>query len=78
MSSTKASTKTYKASCHCGAFVYDVTTVSLDDAGTEVVRCNCSICMRNGYLLIYVPDGQIVFEKGGIEDLKVPCPLYDP
>lgn len=76
MSDTKAPTKTYKASCHCGAFKYDVTTASLDDASTEVSRCNCSICTRNGYLLIYVPNDQIVFEKGGIEDFKVACPHY--
>ena len=74
MSDTKALTKTYKASCHCGAFAYDVTTASLDDASTEVTRCNCSICMRNGYLLIYVPNDQVIFERGSIEGLKVPRP----
>jgi hypothetical protein len=71
MSDTAAPTQTYKASCHCGAFAYDVTTPSLNSESTEVVRCNCSICTRNGYLLIYVPNDQIVFTKGNIEDLKV-------
>ncbi|KAF9699855.1 hypothetical protein EKO04_002225 [Ascochyta lentis] len=36
MSDTQAPTQTYKASCHCGAFAYKVTTASLDDASTEV------------------------------------------
>ncbi|KZM27245.1 carbon-sulfur lyase [Ascochyta rabiei] len=58
MSDTQVPTQTYKASCHCGAFAYNVTTASLDNASTEVVRCNCSICTRNGYLLIYVPNDQ--------------------
>ena len=80
MSDTKAPTQTYKASCHCGAFAYNVATASLHDATTEVVRCNCSICLRNGYLLIYVPNDQITFASGQFEDFKVrnPCPLPTP
>lgn len=74
MSDTKAPNQTYKASCHCGAFAYNVTTASLADASTEVTHCNCSICARNGYLLIYVPNEQVVFEKGSIENLKVLWP----
>jgi hypothetical protein len=64
-------TQTYKASCHCGAFAYSVKTTSLDLESTEVVRCNCSICMRNGYLLIYVPNDDVTFTSGQFEDLKV-------
>lgn len=64
-------TQTYKASCHCGAFAYSVKTTPLDHESTEVVRCNCSICMRNGYLLVYVPSDDITFTSGQIEDLKV-------
>jgi len=63
-------TQTYKASCHCGAFAYSVKTTSLDLESTEVVRCNCSICMRNGYLLIYVPNDDVTFTSGQFEDLK--------
>lgn len=74
MSDTKVPNQTYKASCHCGAFAYSVTTASLADASTEVTNCNCSICARNGYLLIYVPNEQVVFEKGSIENLKVLWP----
>lgn len=67
-------TQTYKASCHCGAFAYSVKTTSLDLESTEVVRCNCSICMRNGYLLIYVPNDDVTFTSGQFEDLKVQHP----
>ncbi|KAG9201120.1 hypothetical protein B5807_01007 [Epicoccum nigrum] len=63
-------TQTYKASCHCGAFAYSVKTTSLDLESTEVVRCNCSICVRNGYLFIYVPNDDITFTSGQIEDFK--------
>ncbi|KAF3051958.1 hypothetical protein E8E11_008821 [Didymella keratinophila] len=70
MSDAETQTKTYKASCHCGAFAYDVTTAPLDTEDTEVVRCNCSICTCNGYLLIYVPDDNVTFTKGQFEDLK--------
>jgi len=67
-------TQTYKASCHCGAFAYSIKTTSLDLESTEVVRCNCSICMRNGYLLIYVPNDDVTFTSGQFEDLKVQHP----
>ena len=71
MSDTSAPSKTYRASCHCGAFAYDVTTADLENEKTEIVRCNCSICMRNGYLLVYVPNNNITFTSGQIGDLKV-------
>lgn len=75
MSDNKAPTQTYKASCHCGAFEYSVKTTSLDHESTDVVRCNCSICIRNGYLLIYVPNDDITFSSGRVEDFKVNCPF---
>lgn len=80
MSDTKAPTQTYKASCHCGAFAYTVKTPSLDHESTEVVRCNCSICMRNGYLFVYVPNDEVTFTSGQLEGLTVlnpPCCLHD-
>ncbi|USP76981.1 hypothetical protein yc1106_04255 [Curvularia clavata] len=68
--SPTAPTATYTASCHCGAFTYNVTaSPPLDDASALVTECNCSICVKNGYLLIYVPDERIVFTQGKFEDL---------
>ncbi|KAI4957593.1 hypothetical protein J4E86_004732 [Alternaria arbusti] len=66
-----APTKTYDASCHCGAFKYSVTaSPPLDDPSAVLVECNCSICVSNGYLLIYVPNERIVFSNGSIEQFK--------
>lgn len=67
-----APTATYNASCHCGAFAYTVTaSPALDDASAAVMECNCSICARNGYLFIYVPNSRVVFSKGSIEQFRV-------
>jgi len=56
---------TYNASCHCGAVAYRVTvSPPLDHPASSVSGCNCSICVRNGYLFIYVPSKDVEFEKG--------------
>jgi hypothetical protein len=64
-------TATYRASCHCGTIAYRITHKPLTDAACEVMRCNCSICVRNGYLFIYPKNEDVVFEKGSLEDLTV-------
>jgi hypothetical protein len=46
----------------------------LTDPSCEVTECNCSICSRNGYLLIYVKDSDVVFENGTEDDFKVCSP----
>jgi hypothetical protein len=67
-----APTRTYDASCHCGAFKYTVTaSPPLDDPNAVLMECNCSICVSNGYLLIYVPNNHVVFSNGSIEQFKV-------
>jgi hypothetical protein len=70
--------KTYTAACHCNKIKYTVThSPPLTDSACEVVDCNCSICSRNGYLFIYIPDNQVVFANGALEDMTVrlACPL---
>lgn len=63
---------TYNASCHCGAFAYSVTiSPPLDSPSSTVTECNCSICTRNSYLLVYVPNERVVFSKGRIEQFCV-------
>ncbi|HEY5450173.1 MAG TPA: GFA family protein, partial [Polyangia bacterium] len=42
--------RTYDGSCHCGRVRFRVTT---DLA--HVVRCNCSICDKKGFLHFIVP-----------------------
>jgi hypothetical protein len=44
-------TKTYEGSCHCGAIRYEVTM----EPPAKAFAGNCSICMRTGWLLAFVP-----------------------
>ena len=69
---TQKPSETYIGSCHCGNFKYRVTqSPPLSDPESSVTQCNCSICARNGYLLIYVPDSSVAFENGSFEDMTV-------
>ena len=43
-------TRTHKGSCHCGRVAFEV---EVDTA--SALSCNCSICMRRGSLLAFVP-----------------------
>jgi hypothetical protein len=40
----------YRGGCHCGAVVFEV-----EGELSEVIECNCSICVRKGYLHWIVP-----------------------
>lgn len=52
----------YPASCHCGRVQF---TASLPDITTEeIIRCNCSICTKNGYLLVYPKVEHVAFSAG--------------
>jgi hypothetical protein len=46
--------------CHCGAVRYTVEI----DLSKPVTQCNCSICLRSGYLLSFVPTNAFKLEKG--------------
>jgi hypothetical protein len=52
----------YFANCHCGAVTYTFYVTSL--AQCEVTDCNCSICTRNGYLLVYPKRKHVIFHSG--------------
>lgn len=60
--------QTYTASCHCDTVQYTVL-LSPPLPQWKVVSCNCSICSRNGYLLVY-PERSKVHIKSGEEALK--------
>ena len=60
--------QTYTASCHCGAVQYDVV-LSPPLPEWKVISCNCSICSRSGYLLVY-PERKYLHVKSGEEALK--------
>jgi len=44
---------TYVGSCHCGQVRYEVEI----DLSKPAMTCNCSICLRTGTMLSFVPDG---------------------
>ncbi|KAK7750470.1 hypothetical protein SLS62_007549 [Diatrype stigma] len=43
--SPQALLKTYRGSCHCGAYIYDVELPEVVEKASE---CNCSVCFRKG------------------------------
>ena len=63
--------ETYNGHCHCGTVQYKVTLSPPlhpkepePNARWKVVRCNCSICTRNGYLLVQPFTKSVEFTKG--------------
>ena len=52
----------YHANCHCGAVRYTAEIPSLTDH--KVNMCNCSVCTRNGYLLVYPERKHVIFHTG--------------
>lgn len=53
---------TYKANCHCGHVRFSFPHPLLQTS--KVVQCNCSICTKNGYLLVYPRAADVVFASG--------------
>jgi len=62
MSSTVEALTAYNAKCHCRAVTFTVRVLSLPDH--EVTSCNCSICSRNGYLMIEPDRKGVEFHTG--------------
>jgi len=54
--------RTYDGSCHCGRVRFRVTA-ALD----KVVRCNCSICRKKGFLHLIVAPAQFELRAGAGE-----------
>ena len=50
----------YKGSCHCGAIQFEVSAPQ----DLELVRCNCSICFKSGFLHLIVPKSRFTLLKG--------------
>lgn len=46
-----------KGSCHCGA-----VTLSVPHAPEWVGSCNCSLCVKTGWLVAYYPDDAVTVE----------------
>lgn len=54
----------HQGGCHCGKVKYEVE-INLEKA----ISCNCSICMKRGSLLDFVPEAKFKLLSGA-EDLK--------
>ena len=50
----------YEGSCHCGAVAFEVEA----PARPRVQRCNCSICMKSGFLHLIVPKSRFRVLRG--------------
>ncbi|KAK4198506.1 Mss4-like protein [Triangularia verruculosa] len=59
----KKNEETYPCSCHCGSIAFAVT-LSPPLPEQSVMECNCSICRRAGYLLVYPPVENVKFLHG--------------
>lgn len=61
---------TYNGNCHCGALQYSIVLPRpLEEKPSQVASCNCSICTRNGYLLVHPKTEAVTFIKGSLEEL---------
>jgi hypothetical protein len=49
----------HRGSCHCGTVAFEVET-DLE----QVIECNCSHCVRKGFLLTFVPRGALTITRG--------------
>ncbi|EMD63990.1 hypothetical protein COCSADRAFT_190193 [Bipolaris sorokiniana ND90Pr] len=54
------SPQAYSCKCHCGEVRFTMT-LSSHLADYTVMQCNCSICVVNGYLLVYPNRSDVVF-----------------
>ena len=55
-------TLSYDASCHCGTVKY---RINLPDLSSHQVNCcNCSVCTKNGYLLVYPKPSEVEWHQG--------------
>lgn len=57
------STHSYKANCHCGQ-VKLTFTLPEPIQDSEVIRCNCSICTKSGYINVYPLRKDVTFTSG--------------
>ncbi|KAI8963813.1 glutathione-dependent formaldehyde-activating enzyme [Daldinia sp. FL1419] len=60
-----AELKTYRGSCHCGAYIYEAKMPHL----FKVLECNCSSCYKKGVLWVVPEPGNIKFVKGEVNTL---------
>lgn len=62
---SEADLKSYRGSCHCGAFVYEAKLPEIK----AFSECNCSICHKLGYAWLFPGQGGLDIVKGSTGDL---------
>lgn len=55
----------YRGSCQCGFFVYETQMPEI----TSVYYCNCSLCVKKGYLWIFPGQKNIKILRGNEDKL---------
>ena len=50
-----------KLTCHCGAVEAEV---NIPDKFEKVLRCNCSVCKRKGYVMSPIGENDMKITKG--------------
>lgn len=50
----------YEGGCHCGQVRFSVEV----DPAADVLRCNCSMCRRHGFLHVIVPQSRFSLLQG--------------
>lgn len=61
---TSASKIKYEGSCQCNEIAFEVNLLPLDSSESAVTDCNCSICTRNGYHIVYAPRSEVTWTRG--------------
>lgn len=56
---------TYRGNCHCGDFVYEIKVPEIKEA----YNCECSICVRKGYLWLHPGTSNVTIVKGSLDQL---------
>ncbi|KAI3330700.1 glutathione-dependent formaldehyde-activating enzyme [Ustulina deusta] len=60
MDDQEVALKTYRANCHCAAYVYEVTLPEISTAS----KCNCSVCYKKGAFWVFPKPSDVKFVKG--------------
>jgi len=64
MDAPRPEKKVYKAQCHCARTKFTVALPPLETGQTKANKCNCSICTKNGYVLVYPLRTDVEFLAG--------------
>jgi hypothetical protein len=63
--------KTYQGGCHCKANLYEIELSPSIEEKHTVIKCNCSICSTNGYLLAFAEPDKVKWSSGGLDTDKL-------